>query len=158
MQQIQNALTNSQMVYMNPGDQSVIQDNEGITVTDVDVPSRQIRLVGGAVLTRDPDGDGTSWRVLLSPEGINAKMITAGQIDTSVLQIMNKDEPYFRWDALGLTAYYFNEYEDEKDKKYLHGLNTNQGVRFDRFGIYGYREVDGLTWHPNSLQDVYDKS
>jgi hypothetical protein len=138
MQQIQNALTNSQMVYMNPGDQSVIQDNEGITVTDVDVPSRQIRLVGGAVLTRDPDGDGTSWRVLLSSEGINAKMITAGQIDTSVLQIMNKDEPYFRWDALGLTAYYFNEYEDEKDKKYSHGLNTNQGVRFDRFGLYGY--------------------
>lgn len=150
MQQIQNALTNSQMVYMNPGDQSVIQDNEGITVTDMDVPSRQIRLVGGAILARDPDGDGTSWRVLLSPEGINAKMITAGQIDTSVLQIMNKDEPYFRWDALGLTAYYF----DENDNKYLHGLDTNQGVRFDRFGLYGYRGVDGLTWHPSSIDDI----
>jgi hypothetical protein len=47
---------------------------------------------------------------------------------------MNGDEPYFRWDDHGITAYDFTE----TTKGYISNYNTKRGVRFDRFGIYGY--------------------
>jgi hypothetical protein len=37
----------------NAGDQSVVWDKTGITVTDQTSPNLQLRIVGGAILMRD---------------------------------------------------------------------------------------------------------
>jgi hypothetical protein len=45
---------------------------------------------------------------------------------------------------------------------YNHGLDSRRGVRFDRFGIYGYQDpvdengvaIDGTAWHPETLDAV----
>ena len=68
---------------------------------------------------------------------------------------MHGDEPYFRWDAFGISAYYFNS---GNPGGYLYGLDTTKGVRFDRFGIYGYNGKDGMVWHPNSIADIEENS
>jgi hypothetical protein len=74
---------------------------------------------------------------------------------------MNGDEPYFRWDAYGINAYYFDRKSDGFNS-YDYGLDTRKGVRFDRFGLYGFRDpvgpngkiVDGALWRPESIEEI----
>jgi hypothetical protein len=106
-------------------------------------------------MLRDPDSKNLEWTTAITAKGINAKVLTAGTINTGKISIMYNNEPYFRWDAFGITAYHFNS---DNPGGYLYGLDTKRGVRFDRFGIYGYSGKDGATWHPNSLQDVVDNA
>jgi hypothetical protein len=124
-----------------------------------------MRIIAGGIFLRDEDNDGLGWKAGITPEGINAKLITSGQVNTGVIQIMRNDEPYFRWDDHGITAYSFREDKDN----FTTNFNTKRGVRFDRFGIYGYDMsngfvvdgedvVDGLTWHPDSLEEVRENS
>jgi hypothetical protein len=61
---------------------------------------------------------------------------------------MNGDQPTFRWDTHGITAYSF---DNSVSDTYLSGIDTTKGIRFDRFGIYGYTGVDGETWYPSSI-------
>jgi hypothetical protein len=158
---LQNALANAELILQNAGEQSVVWDKNGITVTDVDTPSQQLRLVGGAIMMRDEDEDGLGWKTAITSKGINAKVINAGQLNTGLIQIMNGDEPYFRWDAYGITAYYFET--NPLNRNYNFGLDTRRGVRFDRLGIYGYRNpvnqetgkaIDGATWHPANIDEL----
>lgn len=155
---LQNALTDAEMKLLNAGEQSVVWDKTGITVTDLDSPNQQLRIIGGAIMMRDKDKDGLGWKVGITSKGISAKLLTAGQINTGVISIMNGDEPYFRWDAFGISAYWFNEEEESNASSTLHGLDTTKGVRFDRFGIYGYSGQDGLVWHPESIEEVWENS
>lgn len=164
---LQNALTNNELVLSNAGDQTVVWDKTGITVTDAMSPNKQIRIVGGAIMLRDEDGDGLGWKTGITSEGINAKIITAGQLNTGTVQIMSGEEPYFRWDSYGITAYHF-EMEDTDEGKYRWGLDTSRGVRFDRMGIYGFNKpysketgekfVDAASWHPDSIEEVQEHS
>jgi hypothetical protein len=75
---------------------------------------------------------------------------------------MNNDEPYFRWDLNGITAYYFDLNKSE-GSSYSYGLDTHRGVRFDRLGIYGFRnpvdeitgkKIDGAIWRPASTDEI----
>ena len=106
-------------------------------------------------MLRDPDSKNLDWTTAITAKGINAKVLTAGTINTGKISIMYNNEPYFRWDAFGITAYHFNS---DNPGGYLYGLDTKRGVRFDRFGIYGYSGKDGAIWHPDTLQEVKDNS
>lgn len=162
---LQNALNHVDTVLTNAGEQSVVWDKTGITITDNKLPNQQMRIIAGGLFLRDEDNDGLGWKAGITPDGINAKLITSGQVNTGVVQIMRDDEPYFRWDDHGITAYHFTE---EKES-YITNFNTKRGVRFDRFGIYGYDMyenftvdgedvIDGLVWHPDSLEEVRENS
>ena len=162
---LQGALNYADTVLTNAGEQSVVWDRTGITITDKTKPNQQIRMVAGGIFLRDKNDDGLNWKVGITSEGINAKLITAGQINTGLIQIMRGDEPYFRWDDHGITAYSF----DENIKRITTSFDTKRGVRFDRFGVYGYdmndesfiseTEIkDGQTWHPVSIDEVRSNS
>jgi hypothetical protein len=61
---------------------------------------------------------------------------------------MSGDEPVFRWDAYGISAY---DAHWAEDSKIISGINTKKFVRFDKNGIYGIDNspgVDGASWHP----------
>lgn len=154
---LQKALFDAEMKLQNAGEQSVVWDKTGITVTDMLSPNEQIRIIGGAIMLRNPDGDGLGWTTAITAKGINAKIITTGELNTGKITIMYGDEPYFRWDAFGITAYHFNS-QKALEGGYLYGLDTTKGVRFDRFGIYGYDGVDGISWHPESFQDIKESA
>ena len=150
---LQGALNDAATVLMNNADQTVIWDNTGITITNNLDRSQILRLVSGGLLL-STDG-GQSWQLGITAEGISANKITSGQVDTSLIQIMNGSEAYFRWDAFGITAFDFNNPEKSE---YINGLNTSKGVRFDRFGIYSFSEIDGANWHPQNISQIREYS
>jgi hypothetical protein len=81
-------------------------------------------------------------------------MITTGSLNTGEVVIMNGEQPTFRWDAKGLTAFDFITRVTEDGKEITSNFNTNKGVRFDRFGICGFNGVDGQSWSPNNLDEI----
>ena len=130
---LQGALNSAEMAIKNAGDQTVIWDNRGITVTDSLNNARQLRLVSGAIMFRTLDENGDEvWKTGITPEGISADLITAGRLDAGLIQIMDKNHPSFRWDARGLTAYL--ETTD--------GYDTTSGVRFNSRGLFGFSNID----------------
>jgi hypothetical protein len=67
-----------------------------------------------------------------------------------MVQIMSGNEPVFRWDAYGISAYDAVWY-DEGTMKTISGINSKKFVRFDKNGLYGvdnYPGLDGASWHP----------
>lgn len=146
LQFLSDALNSAQNVLSNAADQTVKWDNTGITVTNGLAPNEILRMVSGAILLSD-DG-GVNWTTAITARGISANLITSGQINTNVLQIMNGTQPTFRWDEKGLTAYDV--------------LNNNQvdytaGVRFDKNGIYGFEGAQP-DWAPTEPNEIHKHS
>lgn len=150
---LEEALSDVDTVIQNAGNQSVLEDDQGITITDLTLPNQQVRITGGAVLLSDVDeGGNQKWRVGITAKGINASTITAGQINTGNIQIMNGNDPTFLWDAYGITAYDFNE-TIEEGAVVSTNYNYRKGVRYDRFGLYGFSDK-APGWHPTKLDEV----
>lgn len=144
------------------GQTDVVQDYSGLTLTDSNTKD-QMKLTGGAILmsVEDPDTGERKWKTGLTPEGISASLITAGTINSSEINIMNANDPVFRWDAFGLTAYDAEWNGDSITSK----SNPYKFVRFDKHGIYGINQeetnpnaVNGSTWKPTSLDEIKEKA
>ena len=156
------ALAGAEAILSTAGQQTVIVDKSGITVTDDDSPCNQIRLIGGAILISTDDGNGVKkWKTAMTHQGISASLITAGVINAGEISIMNSEEPAFRWDAFGLTAFDATWFDGVvSDTKYT------KFVRMDKHGLYGIGVdtneedlthavvVDGRTWHAGSIDDI----
>ena len=131
--------------------QTVESGPSGITITDDSNKKRKLKLVGGAILfsTENPDTKETSWRTGLTNEGISADLITAGRLDAGAVQIMNGEDPVFRWDAYGISAY-DARWQNTGGISTIDNINKNKFVRFDKHGIYGINNttIDGSVWHP----------
>jgi hypothetical protein len=55
-----------------------------------------VRIVSGGVFM-STDG-GATWKTGITGDGINSSYLTAGQINTDKIFIMNGAQPAFRWD------------------------------------------------------------
>ena len=157
---VANALNNA-AAYLTHG-QTVETGENGITITDRVVPTNQLRLVGGAILlsAEDPATREQTWKTGLTSKGISADLITAGKINTGEIQIMSGDEPVFRWDAYGISAY-DAVWEDTDSESTVSGINSKKFVRFDKHGIYGINNdpnIDGANWHPSSQDEIDEKA
>jgi hypothetical protein len=101
-----------------------------------------------------------TWMTGITKYGISANLITAGHLDAGVVQIMSGNEPAFRWDAYGLSAY-DALWTKTSDISTISGINTKKFVRFDKYGIYGINNaagVDGASWHPESIAKIDEKA
>ncbi len=147
---LSDALNNINTVFKNMGEQSVVQDKNGITITDLNSSNNMLRLVSGGILL-SKDG-GATWSAGISADGISASVLTTGILKTNQIQIMNDNEAYFRWDPLGITAYDFELLtQAEIESGTLPKATTTKGIRFDRFGIYGFSGVEGTSWKPTQV-------
>jgi hypothetical protein len=153
-----DALAGAEAILSAAGQQTVIIDKSGITITDDDSPCNQIRLIGGAILISTDDGNGVKkWKTAMTHQGISASLITAGVINAGEICIMNSEEPAFRWDAFGLTAFDATWFDGvASDTKYT------KFVRMDKHGLYGMNGLDpnnaitpdGRTWHAQDAKDI----
>ena len=149
-----DALTGVASAFQVAGQQSVVQDASGITIVDEDAPCNALKMIGGAIMLSKQDANGQQkWTTGLTADGISASLLTAGHINVGNIAIYNEDEPVFKWDAFGLTAYDANWYQGV-----IGDVNTNKFVRFDKFGIYGMNNVDGASWKPESEYDVHQNA
>ena len=145
-----NSFANNSFKLSNARDQSVVWDSSGITTTSLNNPSEMVRIISGGVFL-STDG-GQSWKTGITGSGINTSYLTAGQINTNEIYIMNGNNAAFRWDEKGLSAYWANKNYDGQTTSY----NTNKFVRFDHNGLYGVIGEDD--WVPASLDDIQENA
>lgn len=143
---LQNSIANNALIIKNAKDQSVVIGDNGITVTNLSRPNEIVRIVSGGVLLSN-DG-GQNYGSAIRGSGINANYITAGQINAERVNIMMGNYPSFKWDSRGINAFYWDTTNDIAE------FNTNQFVRFDRFGLYGCNLSEGAEFTPDDLEDV----
>ena len=142
---LSKSLSSNSSMIKNTDNQSVIWDKKGITATNLKVPSEIIKITsGGIFLTQD---GGITWTTGITGNGINANLITAGQLNVGQVVISNGDKESFRWDSTGLNAY---------RTRNNGGYNIDSFVRFDEFGIYGIEDQPGFV--PKTLEEVRDNA
>lgn len=100
-----------------------IDQEQGIWGTS---DSGVVAFRGGGIFTateRDTSGNWI-WNTGILPSGINANLITSGQLDTNKIRIFAGDQLKFQWNGEGLFAY--KSFPNE----YLEYLRTQQGETF----------------------------
>jgi hypothetical protein len=113
-------------------------------------------MVGGAILLSKQDNNGEQkWVTGVTSDGVSANLITAGVINAGEISIMNANDPVFRWDTHGISAYDFWEFPGEFGSV-ISGIDTKKFVRFDKHGIYGINNsgVDGANWYPSDIEEI----
>lgn len=128
---LQNSIAiNNQLVFTSQNEE-IFQDSTGITLSDKNDPSKKTKLTSGGLFI-STDG-GVTWKNAVRGEGIATQYLTAGAINVNNISIFDGNNPTFRWDMYGLSAYAGTRDENGK----LLGINPNTFVRFDHFGVYG---------------------
>jgi hypothetical protein len=106
---LEAAFANNTNILKNAANQSVVWDDTGITTSSFSNGAEKVRITsGGIFLTND---GGNTWTTGITGDGINAKVITTGQLNTNNITILNGDAPSFRWDTNGINAYFKEEVE-----------------------------------------------
>ena len=126
---------------------SVASTKDGLVIKDLSNSANVMRLMSRGVEVSN-DG-GQNWNTAISADGISTDLLTAGTINTQNIWIMDGDNPTFRWDKAGLSAYGL-----DSDGNFNYNLKTY--VRFDKFGLYGIK--DGENYVASSLKDVREKA
>lgn len=129
---LQQAVTENGLAIANAGAQTVAIDEQGVVTTDKTLPNKKVRIIGGGIyVTKD---GGETWETGITGDGINANVITTGQLNTGEINIMTGDAASHRWDSKGITAYRTN-YNPETGE--ILSISPNSFVRLDEFGLYG---------------------
>lgn len=138
---LQNSLRNNELVIKNAKNQSVTWDDTGITISNFKNANEIVRLTsGGIVLTND---GGQSWTTGITGNGINADVVTTGRLDTNRIRIFNSNmQQSFEWNDKGINAFMWEGLRESGT------VNYGQFVRFDRYGLYGYKGGDA-NWDPD---------
>lgn len=135
--------TNNNFV-MSSSNQNVTWDETGITITDKKDSGKKTKIIaGGLFITED---GGMTWKNAISGSGISANILTAGTINTNTISIYDSSTPSFKWDKIGLNAYYVDNGVVAYDKF----------LRFDKFGIYGYDGDEGFI--AQNINDVKENA
>ena len=131
---LQNTLLNNALILANATDNSYILDNTGLHLQSIINPSKKLRAIAdGIFLSNSADANGQpKWMTGITADGINASVITSGEINTSLIKIFSRGTPSFSWSELGITAY---KYKDDK-------VDSNSFLRFDSFGLYSVEGKD----------------
>ena len=131
---LQQAVNENGLAINNAGAQTVTIDEQGVITTDKALPNKKVRIIGGGIyVTKD---GGETWETGITGDGINANVITTGQLNAGEINIMTGDVASHRWDDKGITAYKTNYATDGTDYQIL-SVNSSSFVRFDEFGLYG---------------------
>ena len=154
---LQDSLLAAQDIVTKATDESVVQDNTGITLTSLKNLDQKLKITSGGIVFSDDGGE--TWTTMMKAGQIGVQFLSAGSISTSKITIVDGTTPAFRWDANGITAYW-------SGKDYLtptsdSALKMNRFVRFDKFGIYGYNngnDNDNTNFVPANEEEVRSSS
>ena len=94
--------------------------------------------------------DGVTYTSVLDGQGLNVGAVYTGSLNTNKVIIGSRQNPSFRWDKAGISAFKL----DETNPNAPYDLQTF--VRYDQYGLYGIK--NNGDFKANSLQDVLDKA
>ena len=135
---LQDSLLAAQDIVTKATDESVVQDNTGITLTSLKNLDQKLKITSGGIVFSDDGGE--TWTTMMKAGQIGVQFLSAGSISTSKITIMDGTAPAFRWDTNGITAYWNGK--DSITPYDSPDFKMNRFVRFDKFGIYGYNGSD----------------
>lgn len=143
---LQNSIAANQELVFGAKNESITQDETGLTVTDLKNPNNKTKVTSGGIFVTT-DG-GKTWKGAVKGEGVSTQYLTTGSINTSNIFISSGEHPTFRWDSLGINAYgiLFDQGQE------IEGIVTDKFVRFDRFGIYGIQGVENFV--PQTFEEI----
>ena len=114
----------------------------------------QVAIRGSGIFVSDsidPITGRRVWNNAISAGGINASLITTGQLDTNLIRIFSGDQMTFQWNSEGLIAYKYDG---------ITGVDANTFIRFSDKGLQYYKsgltnpvvslDWDGLTLRNNN--------
>ena len=143
---LQNSILNNN-ISMNYSNTNVeIDDINGIVLTNqqpyLNGVYGQVKLTGGGIFMSDSvDASGARiWNTGITPRGINAAMISAGQLDVNKIRIFAGDNVAFQWNEEGIFAYQRTD----------NGIDLNTFVRYSDRGlqfIQGNHTAVDLGWN-----------
>lgn len=127
-------------------DGSVLINGDQILVQNLTNPANRV-IINSEGIRISSDG-GQTWRTAIDGQGINIGTVYTGTLNTQNVIIGSEDNPSFRWDKAGISAYKSNSETGVYDLKTY--------VRYDEYGLYGIK--DNTTFKAQSLEDVLDKA
>ena len=134
------ALTSDGSVAIN-GDQIWIRDIQNLT------NSQNIVRINSEGIGVSTDA-GQTWATAINGRGINAGLITVGNLNADEVTILDGNNPSFRWDKYGISAYKYQGGNTPYD------LTTY--VRLDQYGLYGVKGAQD--YHATSLANVKEQA
>jgi hypothetical protein len=150
---LQDSLLAAQDIVTKATDESVVQDNTGLTLTSLKNLDQKLKITSGGIVFSDDGGE--TWTTMMKAGQIGVQFLSAGSISTSKITIMDGTTPAFRWDTNGITAYWSGkDYLTPTDNPVL---KMNRFVRFDKFGIYGYNnnnDNDNTNFVPANEEEI----
>lgn len=135
---LQDSILAAQDIVTKATDESVVQDNTGLTLTSLKNLDQKLKITSGGIVFSDDGGE--TWTTMMKAGQIGVQFLSAGSISTSKITIMDGTTPAFRWDTNGITAYWNGK--DSITPYDSPDFKMNRFVRFDKFGIYGYNGSD----------------
>ena len=144
---LQDTFDQNKDIVLSASNQQVTWDSTGITITDDKDASKKVKMMAGGVFASS-DG-GATWKNAIRGDGISTDLLTAGRINTGEIYIYDGRYPTFRWDGYGIDAYQHNNSSIP---------NFGQFVRFDQYGIYGYKDINEnpLDFVPEDEDDIWE--
>ena len=124
---------------------SIVIKDDVILVQNLTNPANHV-IISSEGIRVSSDG-GENYTTVIDGQGINIGAVYTGTLNTNEVVIGNKENPSFRWDKSGISAY-----KSKEDNTY--DLQTY--VRYDQYGLYGIK--DGETFKAQNLQEVLDKA
>jgi hypothetical protein len=130
---IQSTLLQNALTLANSSDNSYILDENGLALQSLINPAKKMRAIAdGLFFSNSMDLNGEPiWKTGITAEGINASVITSGQLNTSLIKIYSDGQVNFSWGPEGITSYDPNSVED-----------SDSFIRLDGFGLYSIRNVE----------------
>lgn len=109
---LQSTLDNNSIAFNFSESNLRLDDTGGLVLTNKTPYNNgvfgQIAVRGGGIFCSGSINDETqqrNWETAVTPMGINANLITTGQLDTRLIRIMSGDQAAFQWNNEGLYAY-----------------------------------------------------
>ena len=119
--------------------------DDGIIIRNLTDP-RNLLIIKNRGIEKSNNG-GLTWENLISPEGVNTEQLTSGSVNTRNITILDGDNPSFRWDSNGISAFGYDEDG---------GYDLSTFVRFDRYGLYGIQK--GANYVASSTEDIKNQA
>ena len=134
-------------------DGSVVIEGDHILVRNLTNPANRV-IINSEGIRISSDG-GVSWRTAIDGQGINIGTVYTGTLNTNNVVIGNSDNPSFRWDKSGISAYK-SDGTITIDGQIVPKYDLQTYVRYDEYGLYGIK--NNGAFKAQSLSDVLDKA
>lgn len=141
IENIQSTLSQADLTYAFMDGTLTIDEENGIWGTS---DRGVVAYRGGGIFTAtQKDGYGNwIWNTGITPEGINASLLRAGQIDTNAIRIFAGDNVRFQLNGDGLYAYRFNTVDGAPDDK-AYVVHNGEGLFLTNKKGYIYQDATG---------------